>query len=159
MAKPLANGFPIGAIMVRDWVANAITPGMHGTTFGGQPLATRLGAHVLSRLSEPSFIARIRSTAEHLDTLLQRLPTLFPSLLSPELRGRGLIRGIAFKDAAAPGQLVKLARERGVLLLTAGTDAVRMVPSLNVNTEECDHALKVVESCLAVMESEGWGSK
>ena len=145
--------------MVRDNVANAITPGMHGTTFGGQPLATRLGAHVLSRLSEPSFVAQVRSTAAHLETLIKRLPALFPSILTPELRGRGLIRGIAFKDATAPGQLVKLARERGVLLLTAGADAVRMVPSLNVTTEECDHALKVVESCLAVMESEGWGTK
>lgn len=157
MAKPLANGFPIGAIMVRDSVAEAISVGSHGTTFGGQPLATALGLHVLQRLSSPEFIANIAKVSTHLDGLLNRLPELFPQLVQPEIRGRGLIRGIGFKDATAPAEVVRLARERGVLLLTAGADAVRCVPALIVNEEQCDRAVGVIESCLSIMQEQGWG--
>jgi acetylornithine aminotransferase len=157
MAKPLANGFPIGAIMVRDSIAAAISIGSHGTTFGGQPLATRIGTHVLSRLDNPAFLSSMRSTAAHLDTLLARLPQLFPTLVEGPMRGRGLIRGIGFKDGNAPGQVVKLARERGVLLLSAGKDAVRCVPALIVTKEECEKAVAVMESCLTIMVEDGWG--
>lgn len=159
MAKPLANGFPIGAIMVRDKVAQIISVGSHGTTFGGQPLATALGVHVLSRLNNEQFLATLNDTAAHLDELISRLPQLFPSMVASDLRGRGLIRGIPFKDEKAPAELVKLARERGVLLLTAGKDAVRLVPALIVNKEQCDHAVGVIESCLSIMEEQGWGKK
>lgn len=157
MAKPLANGFPIGAIMVRDRVAEVISVGSHGTTFGGQPLAAAVGRHVLSRLAEPSFVSHVQDTAAHLDTLLQRLPQLFPDLIQSGLRGRGLIRGIGFKNDTAPGEVVRLARERGVLLLSAGKDAVRLVPSLIVTKEQCDHAMGVLESCLSIMQEQGWG--
>ncbi|RXK40625.1 acetylornithine aminotransferase [Tremella mesenterica] len=150
MAKPLANGFPIGAILVRSNIAESITTGSHGTTFGGQPLATRIGHYVLSRLSDPSFITSINTTAQHLDDHLSRLPRLFPHLVS-EIRGRGLIRGIAFKDEKMPGEVVRMARERGVLFLTAGKDTVRLVPALIVSEEECDRAIGVLESCLALL--------
>ena len=159
MAKPLANGFPIGAIMVRDHIAEVISIGSHGTTFGGQPLATRIGTHVLSRLNEPAFISHLNETAAHLDDLLQRLPYLFPSLLAQPIRGRGFIRGIPFKILTAPAELVRLARERGVLLLTAGKDAVRCVPALTVSKEECDRAVGVMESCLHLMMEDGWAEK
>lgn len=154
MAKPLANGFPIGAIMVRDEVADAIGQGSHGTTFGGQPLAARLGAHVVGRLRDPAFRKHIQEVSQHLDTLVERLPKLFPDLIKDEKRGRGLIRGIAFKDESMPGQLVKLARERGVLLLTAGKDCVRLIPALTVTNEEADHAMAVIESCLSILQKE-----
>ncbi|AAW41137.1 acetylornithine transaminase, putative [Cryptococcus deneoformans JEC21] len=153
MAKPLANGFPIGAIMVRSKIANAISPGMHGTTFGGQPLACAMGVHVLERLSAPAFLDNLQSTSAYLGKKAEKLPQLFPSLIK-EIRGRGLIRGIAFKDESKPGELVKLARERGVLLLTAGKDAVRLVPALVVSKEECDKAMGVIESCLHIIEGD-----
>lgn len=70
------------------------------------------------------------------------------------------MRGIPFAHPNAPGELVKKARERGVLLLTAGADAVRLVPSLIVTKEECEKAVGVVESCLALMQEEGkWGKQ
>lgn len=154
MAKPLGNGFPIGAIMVRDDVADAIGQGSHGTTFGGQPLAARVGVHVLERLADPAFQSNVRDVSNHLDRLLERLPQLFPELVKDEKRGRGLIRGIAFKDEAMPAQLVKMARERGVLLLTAGKDCVRLIPALTVTKDEADHALAVIESCLSILQKE-----
>ncbi|KAF8313073.1 acetylornithine and succinylornithine aminotransferase [Clavulina sp. PMI_390] len=152
MAKPLANGFPISAILVTDEIANAISIGSHGTTFGGSPLATRLGHHVLSRISDPAFLSSLSSVSAHLRSRLAQLPLFFPDLIHPELRGRGLISGIAFKNPSHPGQIMQMARERGVLLLTAGSDAVRLVPSLNVSQEEVDMVLDVIESCLPLLK-------
>ncbi|KAI5120499.1 hypothetical protein M0805_000084 [Coniferiporia weirii] len=158
MAKPLANGFPIGAVMMRDVVAETMTPGTHGTTFGGSPLACTLGHHVLTRLSAPTFSASVRASGAHLRTRLAPLPRWFPKLVSAEgVRGRGLMLGIPFvpdQAARAPGELVRRARERGVLLLTAGSDAVRLVPSLNIGREELDHAADVIESVLGEMHRE-----
>ncbi|KAG8860154.1 acetylornithine aminotransferase [Tulasnella sp. 330] len=152
MAKPLANGYPIGAIMMRDDLAQHIAVGSHGTTFGGSPLATRLGHHVFSRLSRPEFVSHVRDAASHLHSRLSSLPALFPTLLHASVRGRGLLTGLGFKDAADPGTLVKMMRERGVLVLTAGKDAVRIVPSLVVKREELDMACDVLESCLVELQ-------
>ena len=80
---------------------------------------------------------------------LSNLPKWFPGLVSKEgIRGRGLILGIPFREPQHPAELMKMARERGVLLLTAGKDAVRLVPSLNIGKEDVDIALDVIESCL-----------
>ena len=101
----------------------------------------------------------MRTTAEAFDAALSRLPQLFPEIIPTPIRGRGFMRGIPFAHADAPGELVKRARHRGVLLLTAGKDAVRLVPSLNVTVEECEHAAAVIESCLGMMQKEGkWGA-
>ncbi|KIM45848.1 hypothetical protein M413DRAFT_440898 [Hebeloma cylindrosporum] len=150
MAKPLANGFPIGAIMLRESVASGMTAGTHGTTFGGSPLACAIGHHVVGRLSAPEFVARLAETSKYLEERLSLLPKWYPGLLQEKIRGRGLIRGIGFKDEGMAGKIVGLARERGVLLLTAGKDAVRLVPSLNVEKSEVDVAIDVLEGCLGV---------
>ncbi|KAL6298755.1 acetylornithine and succinylornithine aminotransferase [Sparassis latifolia] len=154
MAKPLANGYPIGAVLMRDSVAEPMTIGAHGTTFGGSPLACALGYHVLSRMSEPEFVANIAETSSYLRGRLSLLPKWFPDILLPEVRGRGLIFGLGFKDPSDPAKLVGMARQRGVLLLTAGRDAVRLVPSLNIAKAEVDLAMEVVESCLHVLQNE-----
>lgn len=154
MAKPLANGFPVGAILVRDSLAQLMTVGSHGTTFGGSPIATRLGHHVLSRLSEPAFVAHVGAVAQELETRLAALPEMFPSIIAGPPRGRGLLRGIPFKNAEDPAKIVKLARERGVLLLTAGKDAVRLVPSLNIGWQEINQGVDVIESCLHVLQQQ-----
>ena len=125
--------------------------GSHGTTFGGSVLAARLGHHVLSRLSEPSFIASMNEVSTHLHARLSALHILFPNILESHVRGRGFILGLPFKNPEDPAKVVKLARERGVFLLTAGNDAVRLVPSLNVSREEVDLAVDVIESSLGLL--------
>jgi len=122
--------------------------GTHGTTFGGSPLACAIGNHVVGRLSTPEFIAQMTETSKYLEQRLLLLPKWYSGLLQGKVRGRGLIRGLGFKDAGMAGKVVRLARERGVLLLTAGNDAVRFVPSLNVKKTDVDLALDVLEGCL-----------
>ncbi|KAF9263606.1 acetylornithine and succinylornithine aminotransferase [Marasmius fiardii PR-910] len=153
MAKPLANGYPIGAVLLRDDIAGTMTTGTHGTTFGGSPLACAVGYHVLSRLSEKPFVSHIAETSAYLIGRLELLSKWFPQILQPGVRGRGLILGLGFKDEKHPSQLVNMARERGVFILTAGKDAVRLVPSLTVNKEEVDVAVDVMESCLGEIKA------
>ncbi|KIM67879.1 hypothetical protein SCLCIDRAFT_1210010 [Scleroderma citrinum Foug A] len=149
MAKPLANGYPIGAVMLRDTIASTMTAGTHGTTFGGSPMACAVGHHVLSRLSSPSFTAHISDVSKYLDSRLKLLPGWFPAILDSEVRGRGLIRALAFKDEKHPAQVMQLARERGVFVLTAGKDALRLVPPLIVSKDEVELAMDVLEGSLA----------
>jgi acetylornithine aminotransferase len=79
---------------------------------------------------------------------LSKLPEWYPNILEENIRGRGFIRGLGFKERSHPGKILEMARERGVFVLTAGKDAVRFVPSLNVGKEEVDLAVNVLESCL-----------
>ena len=117
-------------------------------------MAERLGHHVLSRLSDPSFITSMTTSASHLNHRLNLLSSYFPTLLHSHIRGKGLILGLPFKNEHHPSVLVKMVRERGVLLLTAGKDTVRFVPSLIISLEEIDFAVDVVESALGIMAKE-----
>lgn len=107
-----------------------------------------MGHHVLSRISERAFVSQIAETSAYLTGRLEQLPKWFPEILQPTIRGRGLILGLGFKDKKDPGRVVNMARERGVFILTAGTDAVRLVPCLNVGKPAVDLAVDVIESCL-----------
>ncbi|KAJ7774286.1 acetylornithine aminotransferase [Mycena maculata] len=149
MAKPLANGYPIGAVLMRDAVAGNMTAGTHGTTFGGSPLACAVGHHVLSRISSPESVAQVAATGTYLTARLAQLPARFPQKLEDTVRGRGLIRGLGFHDPAHPARVVDLARERGVFVLTAGKNVIRLVPSLNVGTAEVDEAVDCLAGCIA----------
>ena len=172
MAKPLANGYPIGAVMMRGEIAQAMSvgesggmlftspfpyacacviSGTHGTTFGGSPLACAVGLHVLQRLSDKTFVESAKENSNYLRERLVQMTKWFPNVIQQEIRGRGLILGIGFQDESVPSRMVSLARERGVLILTAGKDAVRLVPSLNVGKEEVDIAVDVLEGCLGVI--------
>ncbi|KZW03926.1 acetylornithine aminotransferase [Exidia glandulosa HHB12029] len=145
MAKPLANGYPVGAVLMRGNIAQAMTVGSHGTTFGGSPMATALGLHVLRRLQALS--GDVLETGAYLEARLSQLAAWYPELVGP-VRGRGLILGLPFKGEGTNAKVVEMARQRGVLLLTAGKDVVRFVPSLTVTGAEVDHAVEVLEGCL-----------
>ena len=108
---------------------------------------------MLQRLSDKAFVESVKDSSSYLKDRLVQMTKWFPNTIQPEIRGRGLILGIGFHDEKIPSQMVPLARERGVLILTAGKDAVRLVPSLNVEKEEVDIAVDVLESCLGVVEN------
>lgn len=158
MAKPLANGFPIGAVLMRKKVADAITVGDHGTTFGGGPLTSRIAHHVLGRLASKEITSNIASASIHLKERLIKIRHAFPDLIAhdaehkPSPRGRGLLIGLSMKESSHAGMIVKLARERGLIVLSAGSDAVRIVPSLTVTSEQIDTACDILESCMLVLQ-------
>lgn len=150
-AKPLANGFPIGATVVCPEVAHAINVGDHGTTFGGNPFASRIAGHVLQRMSSPELKDNMRASSALLFARLERISSMFDDLIAGSPRGRGLLAGLSLRDPSNVGRVVSLARERGVLFLSAGADALRFTPSLTVNAEQVNKAMDVLESCLTVL--------
>ncbi|BGP16509.1 hypothetical protein JCM10213_001153 [Rhodosporidiobolus nylandii] len=157
MAKPLANGLPVGAILMKDKVADVIKIGDHGTTFGGQPLQTRVAHHVVSRLATPSFLSSVSSVGSSLHSRLSALPSLFPRLIAGPPRGRGLILGLPFTSDSYVQRIVRLMRERGVLVLSCGKQTVRFVPSLKVSEQEVEKCVDVLESALVVLNREAEG--
>ncbi|WFD32430.1 acetylornithine transaminase [Malassezia sp. CBS 17886] len=156
MAKPLANGFPIGAVLMQPHVAKGIVAGDHGTTFGGGPLACRIAHHVLGRLSDPALRANVDAQSTHLRARLRRITELFGDLVDAETspRGHGLLLGVSMRTPEHAGRVVFLARQRGLLILSAGSDTLRFVPSLTLSAEHVDAAMDILESCLLVLRAE-----
>lgn len=147
-AKALGNGFPIGATVVSEDVANAIVTGDHGTTFGGNPLACRVAHYIFSRLSEPSFQQAVLQKERVFRHGFQALQQRFPDLIS-EVRGRGLILGLQLtRDPAA---IVTAARERGLLIITCGTNTLRFVPPLVITDDEIRDGLAILEEAMAAV--------
>ena len=145
VAKPLAGGLPMGALLAAPHVADAMAPGEHGTTFGGGPLVAHVARAVLRTLSAPAFLQGVRDRADRLERALQALAQRSPRV--QELRGIGLIRGVKVQgDASA---LVARARELGLLLVSAGPDVIRLLPPLNVPMELLDRAVELLEETLS----------
>ena len=152
VAKPLANGFPIGACLVSERAGGCMHVGDHGTTFGGSPFATRIGLHVLDRISHPSFLKHVNDTGTVLKQTLEKLANDFPVLIK-QIRGHGLLIGVEMQNADLVGALVKTSRERGLLLVGAGRNSVRVVPPLIIGEAEIKQAVDILESSLISMSS------
>jgi acetylornithine aminotransferase len=146
-AKALGNGFPIGATIVNARVAENIKVGDHGTTFGGNSLACRLGHHIVERLADPALQAEVVRKGEVFRREFEGLREQYPELVQ-EVRGRGLILGLQLTED--PGMIVKAARERGLLVITAGTNTLRFVPSLVMSDEEIREGLIILEEAIRV---------
>ncbi|KAL7623720.1 acetylornithine aminotransferase [Parahypoxylon ruwenzoriense] len=145
-AKALGNGFPIGATIVNRHVSEKIKIGDHGTTFGGNPMACRVGHYVLSRLSQPELQRDVLTKSKVFRKRLERMRERFPDLIT-EIRGRGLILGMQLTQDPSP--IVKAARERGLLVITCGTNTLRFVPPLTVSEEEIESGLAILEEAIA----------
>ena len=151
VAKPLAGGLPMGAILAAPHVADAIQPGEHGTTFGGGPLVAHVARSVLRTIAAPAFLDGVRKRAARLDERLKAMAAR--TKVVQELRGLGLIRGVKVEagphgehgEAAA---VVTRARELGLLVVAAGADVVRLLPPLNTPDEELDRGVELLEEAL-----------
>ena len=126
-------------------------------SYSGAPLQTRVAHHVVDRIAEPSFLSSVSTVGSALKSRLSALPSLFPRLIAGPPRGRGLILGLPLTSDHAVQRLVKLMRERGVLVLSCGKMTVRFVPSLVVTEEEVEKCVDTLESCLIVMNREAEG--
>ena len=132
-AKGLGAGIPIGACLVNER-ADVFVPGDHGSTFGGNPVACAAANAVLDVVNTDEFLAGVREVAGYLDERLDGLAA--GSAKVKELRGRGLLRGIALHEPAAP--IVAATRERGVIIGSAGPDTLRIAPPLICRKEHVD---------------------
>ena len=145
LAKPLGGGLPMGAILVSDAIAAALAPGDHATTFGGGPFVATVALDVVRTIAEPEFLAAVRAKGAWLGDRLRRLAATRPRVR--EARGRGLMWGLELNEVAAP--IVAAARERQLLVLTAGPTVIRIVPPLTVSREDLERGVTILEEVLA----------
>jgi acetylornithine aminotransferase/acetylornithine/N-succinyldiaminopimelate aminotransferase len=145
VAKALANGVPIGATLATEDVARVFTPGTHGSTFGGNPLATAVGVTVFSTLIEDKLAERAGRVGKLLLQGLEAIRAKHPKAVK-EVRGRGLLVGL---DLVPPvGDVVAVCRERGLLVLTAGDNTLRLAPALIVAEKEVAEACAIIDTAL-----------
>lgn len=142
VAKGLANGVPIGATLMTEDVAAALSAGVHGSTFGGNPLACAAGLATLEALAVDGLIPHSAEVGAY---FLRRLRELdHPSVR--DVRGRGLMIGIELKGRSTP--VLKAMQERGLLALPAGTVVVRLLPPLIITREQVDEAVAGIAAAL-----------
>ena len=139
LAKGLANGLPIGALLVADEVAGAFEPGDHGSTFGGNPVSCAAACAVVDAIDD-ELLADVRERGRILAGALAALPGVI------EVRGRGLLLGAVVDRPAA--DIVTACRKRGLILLTAGDDVVRVAPPLTIDADEVACALALLGAAL-----------
>ncbi len=145
LAKSLANGLPIGALLVADHAAGAFVPGDHGSTFGGNPVSCAAACAVVDAIDDELLANVVEQGAA-----LGRGLASFPGVLA--VRGRGLLLGAVVAGGA--GEIVDTCRERGLLVLTAGDDVVRLAPPLTIGVDEVAEALSIIASALATHASD-----
>ena len=136
LAKGLANGLPVGALLVADDATGAFTPGDHGSTFGGNPVSCAAACAVVDAI-DPDLLENVQRRGAQLAEALAPLPRV------RSVRGRGLLVGIEVEGAAA--DVVDAARENGLLVLTAGENVVRLAPPLTVTASDVDDALGILD--------------
>lgn len=142
IAKGLAGGVPVGAILARGACSETLQPGDHGTTFGGNPLAAAAARVVLNELTQPGFLADVERKGEKLKAAARS----WNNPLIKEVRGMGLMVGIAV--SCPPADVVAQCRNHHLLALTAGEDTVRLLPPLVITDEELDAGIAILKTSL-----------
>ncbi|KAK2758328.1 acetylornithine aminotransferase [Arachnomyces sp. PD_36] len=154
-AKALGNGIPIGATLVSgESVGKHIQTGDHGTTFGGNPLACRVAHHVLGRLASPSLQENVSKRSSQFRTGFDALRKKYPDAIS-EVRGSGLILGMQLSEShtSKASEILAAARERGLLVITAGEGCLRFVPPLTITEKEVEAGLEILGKAMEVVFS------
>lgn len=146
LAKALGGGIPIGAMVTTRELSRALVPGTHASTFGGNPLACAVACAVFDELLEGGVLDHAKAMGERLGEGLEAIARDAGPERVKDARGRGLLRGLAL--ATPPGPVIDACRERGVLVISAGGDVLRLAPPLTVNAEEIDQGLETLRSVL-----------
>lgn len=131
VAKGLGGGFPVGAILATAEAAKGMTPGTHGSTFGGNPLAMSVAGAVLDVVTEPGFLDDVQQKSLRLKQGFARLQDQFPDLIA-DVRTAGLLTGLKLTQRLQPADVVKAATAEKLLIVGAGDNTVRILPPLNV---------------------------
>jgi acetylornithine/N-succinyldiaminopimelate aminotransferase len=150
LAKGLAGGFPIGAMLTTSKVAGALPPGSHGTTFGGNALASAAALAVLQIFDEEKLLEAARARGEELGYLLRQLVEEFPSVCQ-EARGEGLLWGLVLREGLVARDVLRKVQEQGVLVTAAGEHVVRFSPPLVVTAAELAEGARAMRRVLAAL--------
>jgi predicted acetylornithine/succinylornithine family transaminase len=145
VGKALGGGVPVGATLVSERVAAAISAGDHGTTYGGNLLATRAAAFFLEQLTDKGLLDHIRKTGVHFERRLRTLALQHPAIV--EVRGAGLMWGLQLAVDALP--IIEGARQRGLLVNRTRETVVRMLPPLTIEAADLDRAVDILDEVFA----------
>jgi acetylornithine/succinyldiaminopimelate/putrescine aminotransferase len=148
LAKGIASGFPLGAIAISEKLAGSLPPGTHGTTYGGNPLATAAALAVLRIFDNEKVIENAERQGVYLEKRLAEFVADSSLPAAGGVRGLGLLRGLAIAEGFDPAALVTDLRARGVLVSIAGGSVLRFSPPLTITQAELDEALVAVEAAL-----------
>ncbi len=141
IAKGIGGGFPIGAVLMNKKVASSMTPGTHGSTFGGNPLAMAVGNTIMDIVSSKKFLNNVKKLSKYFLLNLNLLRKKYPHIIK-EIRGRGFLIGIKlYKDQA---KFIQKLMDNNLLTIRAAENVVRVLPPLNVKKNELDQALKII---------------
>lgn len=152
LAKGLGGGFPIGALLVREELQSALSPGTHGSTFGGNALASVAARTVLAVIDEERLIDGAVSKGKHLADGLSAITAKYPAVCVGQ-RGRGLLQGLCLAPAIDARTALGKVRARGLLLTIAGGSTLRFTPPLVVTEHEIDEALETTDAAMAEVAS------
>ncbi len=142
IAKGIGGGFPIGAVLMNKKVAAGMTPGSHGSTFGGNPLAMAVGNTVMDVVSSKKFLKNVKKLSKYFFSNLNKLKNKHPKVIK-EIRGRGLLIGVQlYKDQT---NFIKKLMENQLLTIRAAENVIRILPPLNVKKTEINVALKIID--------------
>ncbi|HET7564499.1 MAG TPA: acetylornithine transaminase [Gemmatimonadaceae bacterium] len=144
LAKPIAGGFPMGAVLVSSAIAGAMQPGDHGSTFGGGPVVSTVALHVLARLADPALLAQVRENGVWLESALTEMANRTQRIRA--VRGVGYIWGVDVMQAAS--EVVARALDAGLLVCSAGEHTVRLLPPLITTRAELARGLALLEGAL-----------
>ncbi len=150
LAKPIAGGFPMGAILLTQKVADAITPGDHGSTFAGGPFISHVARAVFEQINSPKFLAGVVERGKLLEKGLRQIAQNNPQIT--EVRGQGMMWGLVSTFPAA--QAVKAAQAQGLLILSAGSNVIRLLPPLIISEEEIALLLEKLQVTLRMTNCE-----
>ena len=145
-AKGIGGGFPLGAVLAKEWVGKHLVPGTHGTTFGGNPLACTAGNAVLDVILAPGFLDEVVRKGDVMTAGVNALIAEFPGIFA-ESRGRGLMQGI--KCVIPAGQVQVAFTGEGLMTVTAGENVVRLVPPLVATDADIEAALGMMRRAAA----------
>ena len=148
IAKGIGGGFPIGAVLMNKKVASGMTPGTHGSTFGGNPLAMAVGNSVIDIVSSKKFLNNVKKLSKYFFINLNLLKKKYPKIIR-EIRGKGLLIGIQLYTDQS--KFIKKLMDKRLLTIRAAENVIRILPPLNVKKTEINQALKIIDDVCSRM--------
>lgn len=147
LAKGIGGGLPLGGVLLRQKIADELKAGDHGTTFGGNPIACAAGLAVVNQVAEPALLQNVVDRAVQIRAALADIKAKYSFI--KEIRGEGLIVGLALDESLPVGNVVAAARAEKLMVLSAKGNVLRMLPPLNISAAEVDEAMAKLAAAFA----------